>query len=102
MHLCTMATCHSVCSNINYGAVWQVLVAQGQTLVSPGDRQGLHPLLIPLAVQPSLQQNGAASQNGNGAPSGEQLTCILRWPDPTSSRVVVALLWACLAPACVG
>lgn len=46
----------------------QVLEAQGQAAVSPADRSGLHPLLIPLAQQ----------QGGSG--SGE-LTCLLRWPE---------------------
>ena len=47
----------------------QVLEAQGQAAVSPADRSGLHPLLIPLAQQ----------QGGEGS-SGE-LTCLLRWPE---------------------
>lgn len=46
----------------------KVLEAQGQAAVSPADRSGLHPLLIPLAQQ----------QGGSG--SGE-LTCLLRWPE---------------------
>lgn len=42
----------------------QVLEAQGQSAVSPAQRQGLHPLAIPLAQQP-----------------GGELTCLLRWPE---------------------
>lgn len=47
----------------------QVLEAQGQTAVPPADRQGLHPLAIPLAQQ---QQGGSSSS---------ELTCLLRWPE---------------------
>lgn len=50
----------------------QVLEAQGQAAVSPADRHGLHPLLIPLAQQ----------QGGEGGSSGSaELTCLLRWPE---------------------
>ncbi|PSC67647.1 Cyclin delta-3 isoform 1 [Micractinium conductrix] len=42
----------------------KVLEAQGQSAVSPAQRQGLHPLAIPLAQQP-----------------GGELTCLLRWPE---------------------
>lgn len=45
-----------------------MLEAQGQAAVSPADRQGLHPLLIPLA------------QQGGSGNAGE-LTCLLRWPE---------------------
>lgn len=61
----------------------QVLQAQGQELVAPGDRQGLHPLLVPLASQ----QLSSAPDNGHAEPSGDVLTCILRWPDESLSRV---------------
>ncbi|KAL4422026.1 hypothetical protein ABPG77_005456 [Micractinium sp. CCAP 211/92] len=49
----------------------KVLEAQGQAAVSPADRSGLHPLLIPLA-----QQHGSSSNGGGG-----ELTCLLRWPE---------------------
>lgn len=50
----------------------QVLEAQGQAAVSPADRRGLHPLLIPLAQQ----QGGEGGSGGSG-----ELTCLLRWPE---------------------
>lgn len=48
----------------------QVLEAQGHNIVSPADRRGLHPLLIPLAQQ--HQQRISATST---------LTCLLRWPE---------------------
>ncbi|KAI7837860.1 hypothetical protein COHA_008347 [Chlorella ohadii] len=50
----------------------KVLEAQGQAAVSPADRRGLHPLLIPLAQQ----QGGEGGSGGSG-----ELTCLLRWPE---------------------
>ena len=55
----------------------QVLEAQGHTVVSPADRQGLHPLLIPLAQRHQQQQSGSGSSDGGGG----GLTCLLRWPE---------------------
>ncbi|PRW39240.1 hypothetical protein C2E21_6976 [Chlorella sorokiniana] len=49
----------------------KVLEAQGQAAVSPADRHGLHPLLIPLAQQPC----------GEGGSGSGELTCLLRWPE---------------------
>ena len=51
-----------------------MLVAQGQQVVAPEDRAGLHPLLVPLARQ----------AGGSGAPA---VTCLLRWPEGSSARV---------------
>lgn len=55
----------------------RVLEAQGHTVVSPADRQGLHPLLIPLAQRHQQQQSGSGSSDGGGG----GLTCLLRWPE---------------------
>ena len=41
--------------------------------MSPADRAGLHPLLIPLAAA-QQQQEGSSD-------AGEELTCLLRWPE---------------------
>jgi hypothetical protein len=50
-------------------ALLKVLVeGQGQAGASPWDRAGLHPLLVPLAADPSAGGGGA-------------LTCLLRWPE---------------------
>lgn len=49
----------------------QVLEAQGQALVAPSDRAGLHPLLVPLALE---------------AGSG-RVTCLLRWAEPGTHKV---------------
>lgn len=51
----------------------KVLEAQGQSAVSPADRSGLHPLVIPLA-----QQHGSG---GSGGGASGELTCLLRWPE---------------------
>jgi hypothetical protein len=45
-------------------ALVHTLQAQGQRPTSPSARQGLHPLLVPLAEQP-----------------GGALSCLLRWPE---------------------
>lgn len=58
-------------------------MAQGQQLVAPEDRAGLHPLLVPLARQ----------AGGNGAPA---VTCLLRWPEGSSARVRARLRSALL------
>ncbi|KAK9809015.1 hypothetical protein WJX72_007933 [[Myrmecia] bisecta] len=58
----------------------KVLNAQGHEIVSPADRTGLHPLVVPLskhAVQPAP---GDASVIGN-----ETFTCLLRWPESKRS-----------------
>ena len=54
----------------------QVLEAQGQRIVPPSDRGGLHPLLIPLAEQQQQPQSP-----GGGSSSGALVTCLLRWPE---------------------
>ncbi|KAI3431528.1 hypothetical protein D9Q98_004578 [Chlorella vulgaris] len=69
----------------------RVLEAQGHTIVSPADRQGLHPLLIPLAQrhpqqqqQQQQQQSQAQTQQGGGAAApaaSAALVCLLRWPE---------------------
>ncbi len=45
-------------------ALIQLLLYRGEESVSPSDRQGLHPLVIPLTK------------------SGDEYTCLLRWPTP--------------------
>ena len=52
----------------------QVLEAQGQAAVSPADRHGLHPLLIPLAQQQGgadLPAALAGGPQGHGAAGGK-------------------------------
>lgn len=49
------------------GAVMKALVAQGQKMLPPTDREGLHPLLIPLTEDTNTSS----------------ITCLLRWPQPT-------------------
>ena len=49
-----------------------MLEAQGQEVVSPASRGGLHPLLIPLTRLPPA----AAAGGGEDA-----VTCLLRWPE---------------------
>ena len=55
-------------------------MAQGQQLVAPEDRAGLHPLLVPLARQ----------AGGNGAAA---VTCLLRWPEGSAARVSLGTAW---------
>ncbi len=52
----------------------QVLEAQGQSVVAPSDRSGLHPLVVPLS-------SGSGTADG-----GDSVTGLLRWPD-SASRV---------------
>jgi hypothetical protein len=47
----------------------QVLQARGGQMVTPADRAGLHPLLIPLAAD------------------ADNVTCLLRWPRPSAYKV---------------
>ncbi len=53
----------------------QVLQAQGQSLVAPSDRSGLHPLLVPLTEQPGGAEQAATT-----------VTCLLRWPEPKTHK----------------
>ncbi|KAG2498379.1 hypothetical protein HYH03_003638 [Edaphochlamys debaryana] len=46
----------------------RVLEARGGVSLSPADRRGLHPLLVPLSAQ------------------GEDVTCLLRWPEPSQHK----------------
>ncbi|KAG2424014.1 hypothetical protein HXX76_014839 [Chlamydomonas incerta] len=48
----------------------RVLEAQGSSSLSPADRRGLHPLLVPLVAQ------------------GEDVTCLLRWPEPSQYKTM--------------
>ncbi|CAL8470236.1 g9778 [Coccomyxa elongata] len=57
------------------GSLLKVLEAQRQTIVPPSNRDGLQPLLIPLACHQSP-----------AGPDEEVYTCFLRWPDLSSSR----------------
>ena len=50
----------------------QVLEAQGQSIVAPSERSGLHPLVVPL------------SSGSDKAEGGDSITGLLRWPDSTS------------------
>ncbi len=67
----------------NIEPLLRVLQAQGHTLVSPRERRGLHPLLIPLACseQPDTGTANAALT------SPEVYTCLLRWPEPQSDSL---------------
>mmetsp|Transcript_7094 Transcript_7094/g.12149 ORF Transcript_7094/g.12149 Transcript_7094/m.12149 type:complete len:362 (+) Transcript_7094:136-1221(+) len=51
------------------GALTRVLEGQGCKAVLPTDRQGLHPLLVPLC------------HSGN-----DTVTCLLRWPEPSKHK----------------
>ncbi|EFJ45695.1 hypothetical protein VOLCADRAFT_105900 [Volvox carteri f. nagariensis] len=46
----------------------RVLEARGGVSLSPADRRGLHPLLVPLSAQ------------------GDAVTCLLRWPEPSQYK----------------
>ena len=51
--------------------------------MSPADRAGLHPLVIPLARRPK-QQSPRMLEWGDGvnaAAARNELTCLLRWPE---------------------
>lgn len=54
------------------GSLIRALRAQGGRTLLPSDRSGLHPLLIPLACDAS---------------EPDQITCLLRWPEPTKAKV---------------
>ena len=56
----------------------QVLEAQGQSIVAPSERSGLHPLVVPL------------SSGSDTADGGASITGLLRWPD-SASRVDILL-----------
>ena len=74
---------------MHYGNT-QVLKAQGQEIVSPDQRSGLHPLAIPLARGPAVDD---ASEDASI--SGDTVyTCLLRWPAAAASQV-----YTCCAPA---
>ena len=61
----------------------QVLVSQGQETVSPEDRKGLHPLVIPLSCGPS-----AADREDNAAICAEEsVTGLMRWPTMGNAQV---------------
>jgi len=62
------------------GAAAQVLEAQGQQVVAPAERAGLHPLVVPLA---------RAAAPGEA----EAVTGLLRWPEGSFKRV-------CCVPSC--
>ena len=67
----------------NIEPLLRVLQAQGHTLVSPRDRRGLHPLLIPLACT-ELPETATANA---ALTSPEVYTCLLRWPEPQSDSL---------------
>ncbi|KXZ51170.1 hypothetical protein GPECTOR_13g657 [Gonium pectorale] len=55
----------------------RVLEARGGQSLSPSERRGLHPLLVPLSAV------------------GEDVTCLLRWPEPSQYKTsaMVAAEW---------
>lgn len=59
-----------------------MLKVQGQEVVSPNQRKGLHPLAIPLTKGPPLSADADSSVTGN-----EVFTCLLRWPASAASQV---------------
>ena len=61
----------------------QVLEVQGQTIVAPDARSGLHPLVIPLARAPA-PQSGVLNSSARGETS---YTCLLRWAENSAIRV---------------
>ncbi len=52
---------------------FQVLEVQGGKSLSPSERSGLHPLLVPLSA------------------AGNDVTCLLRWPEPSQYKVRQAM-----------
>ena len=67
----------------NIEPLLRVLQAQGHTLVSPQERRGLHPLLIPLACSERPE-----TPTANAALTGTEVyTCLLRWPEPQSDSL---------------
>ncbi|GIL56818.1 hypothetical protein Vafri_12127 [Volvox africanus] len=61
----------------------RVLEAQGGTSLSPSDRRGLHPLLVPLSAR------------------GDDVTCLLRWPEPSQFKNML-LPVVCMTRGSVG
>ncbi|GLI66125.1 hypothetical protein VaNZ11_009855 [Volvox africanus] len=61
----------------------RVLEAKGGTSLSPSDRRGLHPLLVPLSAR------------------GEDVTCLLRWPEPSQFKNML-LPVVCMTRGSVG
>ena len=76
----------------------RVLAAQGQTLLSPSRRTGLHPLVVPLAVSADGRQVCAPWYcqkwiwlSTNVTPAlfpHAQVTAVLRWPTPVDEFVL--------------
>lgn len=74
-----------------------VLSAQGHAGVSPADRSGLHPLLIPLTCGPATTLTGhsplphtaqaAGVETGALPADGDVVVCLLRWHNPREHQV---------------
>ena len=62
----------------------QVLRLQGQEIVSPDQRSGLHPLAIPLSKGRPLH---ASQDDESSTDSDEVYTCLLRWPASAATQV---------------
>lgn len=81
----------------NIEPLLRVLQAQGNELVSPSARRGLHPLLIPLAQGPVSQ-----SDTPNAAlRGGEAFTCLLRWAEPSTTNNLPVVRMSANSPAMV-
>ncbi|WIA18097.1 hypothetical protein OEZ85_009575 [Tetradesmus obliquus] len=57
----------------------KVLEAQGHSLLSPSDRAGLHPLVIPLST---FEEPAAGKRSGRG------VLGLLRWPQPNQHKAM--------------
>ena len=60
-----------------------MLIAQGQQQVSPSERHGLHPLVVPLSSGPVAREDDDAAIMGD-----EAVTGLLRWPTLSSAEVL--------------
>ncbi|KAK9818753.1 hypothetical protein WJX74_009152 [Apatococcus lobatus] len=72
----------------------KVLEVQGQTIVAPDQRSGLHPLVIPLARAPAPQSDVL-----NSSARGEtSYTCLLRWAENSAIRGMPLVCMSANAP----
>ncbi|KAK9864929.1 hypothetical protein WJX84_001472 [Apatococcus fuscideae] len=72
----------------------KVLEVQGQTIVAPDQRSGLHPLVIPLARAPA-PESGVPNSSARGETS---YTCLLRWAENSRVRGMPLVCMSAHAP----
>lgn len=65
----------------------QVLEAQQHSVVAPTERNGLHPLLIPLTRGPASLTGQLVGDSASAA-SGEVYVCLLRWHNPREHKAM--------------